>query len=229
MKNHKLQCFQGQQVKHYDIEKTKAFNTGKVKYNKVIEQHQVQPTDLRKLGSNKTSLNQQNSNQKQKKATKKRHNMHLEHRPSDEMDLLISEINSSNLGWKADTCKYQKTHPLYGKHCDALNLAQVDEDTNLLQAEEEAANEGFGDMSNPKFKGALEKAQKWMNTYEDAQDIKDSEIPESYDFRNIDGFDFTSKHRDQGHCGSCYTISFTQVMEARLKLKYGKQPPIVSP
>ena len=34
--------------------------------------------------------------------------------PSDEMDLLISEINKSDLGWKADTCKYQKTHPLYG-------------------------------------------------------------------------------------------------------------------
>lgn len=76
---------------------------------------------------------------------------------------------------------------------------------------------------------ALNKAQKWQKTYKDAQEIKDDEIPESYDFRNIDGYDFTSKLRDQGHCGSCYTISFTQVMEARLKLKYGEQPPIISP
>jgi len=35
----------------------------------------------------------------------KRTNLHLEHVPSDEMDLLISTINAANLGWKASTCK----------------------------------------------------------------------------------------------------------------------------
>ena len=70
-------------------------------------------------------------------------------------------------------------------------------------------SDGFGDLSNPKFKKALEKAQKWQKTYASADDIKDEELPESWDFRDIDGFDFTSKHRDQGHCGSCYTLSFT--------------------
>lgn len=44
--------------------------------------------------------------------------MHLEHRPSDEMDLLISAVNEADLGWKADVCKYQKTHANYGDHCD---------------------------------------------------------------------------------------------------------------
>ena len=44
--------------------------------------------------------------------------MHLDHKPSDEMDLMISEINDLDLGWKADTCKYTKQHELYGKHCD---------------------------------------------------------------------------------------------------------------
>lgn len=28
--------------------------------------------------------------------------------------------------------------------------------------------------------------------------------------------------RNQGACGSCYTVSFVQVIEARLNLKYGK-------
>lgn len=68
-----------------------------------------------------------------------------------------------------------------------------------------------------------------MNKFKQASDIPDSELPESLDFRNIDGYDFTSYFRNQAHCGSCYTISFTQVMEARLKLKYGKQPPMLSP
>jgi hypothetical protein len=62
------------------------------------------------------------------KKAKKRHNMHLEHKPSDEMDLLIDAVNAANLGWKADVCKYQKTHPKYGAHCD-----DEPEDQTLLQ------------------------------------------------------------------------------------------------
>lgn len=53
--------------------------------------------------------------------------MHLEHKPSDEMDLLISAVNAADLGWKADVCKYQKTHPNYGKHCDEAVLLQTSE------------------------------------------------------------------------------------------------------
>jgi len=61
----------------------------------------------------------------------KRHNMHLENKPSDEMDLLITTVNEADLGWKADVCKYQKSHALYGSHCGeakngGLSLAQTD-------------------------------------------------------------------------------------------------------
>jgi hypothetical protein len=37
-----------------------------------------------------------------------------------------------------------------------------------------------------------------MNKYKDPQDIPDSEIPESLDWRNFEssGYDFTSKFRD---------------------------------
>jgi len=52
--------------------------------------------------------------------------MHLEHKPSDEMDLMIEAVNEADLGWKADTCKYQKHNKLYGKHCEKeLVLAQT--------------------------------------------------------------------------------------------------------
>lgn len=40
------------------------------------------------------------------KKSNRRFNAHLEHIPSDDMDLLISTINDMDLGWKADTCKY---------------------------------------------------------------------------------------------------------------------------
>ena len=62
--------------------------------------------------------------------------------------MLIELINNLNLGWKADTCKYQKHHANYGDHCEALHMAQTSaktEDTTV-----------FGEQEN--FKGALEEA-----------------------------------------------------------------------
>jgi len=55
----------------------------------------------------------------------------------------------------------------------------------------------------------LDKVQNYAKKYKTADDIPDSEIPESLNFANIDGFDFTGPIRDQGACGSCYTVSFT--------------------
>jgi hypothetical protein len=67
----------------------------------------------------------------------------------------------------------------------------------------------FGQKGGADFKAALAKAQHWAKTYKSADDIPDKLIPDSYDYRNIDGFDFTNPLRDQGACGSCYTVSFT--------------------
>lgn len=36
---------------------------------------------------------------------KGRQNFHLEHKPSDEMDLLITTLNDGDFGFKGDTCK----------------------------------------------------------------------------------------------------------------------------
>lgn len=75
------------------------------------------------------------------------------------------------------------------------------------EAPKEKAKPKFGDKS-PEFKKALEKVQYYTTKYKTADDIPDSELPESLDFTNIDGFDFTGPVRDQGACGSCYTVSF---------------------
>ena len=56
-----------------------------------------------------------------------------------------------------------------------------------------------------------------------ADDIPDSELPESYDFSNIAVYDFIGPVRDQGACESCYAVSFTQVIESWLRFKYGKE------
>ena len=98
-----------------------------MKFNKVVETHdaevvdlleQTKPTPATHPAKGKSKLAQKRAN--------KRKNLHLETRPSDEQDLLITEVNMDpSIGWKADTCKYTKNHPLRGKDCgdQALHLA----------------------------------------------------------------------------------------------------------
>jgi hypothetical protein len=83
--------------------------------------------------------------------------MHLNHRPSDEMDLLIDEVNAADLGWKADVCKYQKHHANYGTHCDALLLAQTSDDNLQVDDEDKSKESKKFDKADPKFVKALEK------------------------------------------------------------------------
>jgi C1A family cysteine protease len=83
----------------------------------------------------------------------------------------------------------------------------------------------FGNMNDKEFVKSLEKAHKWQKSYASAEEIPDSELPESFDLRNIDGYDFTGAVRNQGHCGSCYTFAFVSAIESRLRMKYGKVVP----
>ena len=63
-------------------------------------------------------------------------------------------------------------------------------------------------------------AQRWLNTYKDSDHIPDHAVPDNFDLRNIQGYDFTGNLRDQGPCGSCYINSFIQAIEGRMKMKY---------
>jgi len=74
--------------------------------------------------------------------------LHLEHKPSDETDLLISAVNEADLGWKADVCKYQKSNSKYGgATCEKpLMLAQVkeDDDENIQEETDGPKQKEFG-------------------------------------------------------------------------------------
>lgn len=75
----------------------------------------------------------------------------------------------------------------------------------------------------------LQEAQKYQKQYSSYKDIPDSALPADFDWRNLNGVDFTTDVRNQGGCGSCYTVAFTQVVESRLKIKYGEAPQALSP
>ena len=57
----------------------------------------------------------------------------------------------------------------------------------------EARNK-FGEGEN--WTKALESAQSYMKKYPKAEDIPDSQLPQQFDWRDVKGYDFTSKIRD---------------------------------
>lgn len=129
-------------------------------------------------------------------------NHHLTHIPSDEMDVLIQVVNDADIGWKADTCKLQSDHENYCQKDNSTKLAQVSDPISL------AGTKDFAAKGDKVFTQVLANVQKYMKQYKNSDEIPDSEIPAVYDFRNIEGYDFTNPVRDQGHCGSCYTEAF---------------------
>lgn len=157
-------------------------------------------------------------------------NHHLGHKPSDKMDLLISWINGAGLGWKADACKLQEHHQDYCQNEDDAeedveNVDDGEEEDNLVELDEW---KDFAGVDDKEFAKTLEQAQQYQKKYKSANEIPDSELPQNYDFRNINGYDFTNRVRDQDVCGACYTLAFNQAIESRLKLRYGKKMPVLS-
>ena len=108
---------------------------------------------------------------------------------------------------------------------------ELDEEGNksLFTVKKKGGKKPFGKKGDKNFEKVLAEAQSYQKKYATADDIPDEELPESYDFRNIQGYDFTNIHVDQSVCGSCYTMGFVQAMNSRLKLKYGKHVQNLSP
>mmetsp|Transcript_8594 Transcript_8594/g.13307 ORF Transcript_8594/g.13307 Transcript_8594/m.13307 type:complete len:180 (+) Transcript_8594:557-1096(+) len=140
MKAFKTQCFYARQTAHYSVEKTKSFEMENTqKFSKIVEHNSSASQDLVTTIEGKNILIQKFKADLSKKmnSTKKpsdRTNLHLDHAPSDEMDLLISTLNEADLGWKADTCKLSKSHSKYG-HGQACGGDKLEEQS-LLQLED---------------------------------------------------------------------------------------------
>jgi C1A family cysteine protease len=93
---------------------------------------------------------------------------------------------------------------------------------NLSKPQKKNAVSGQGKFGEdkPAWHAAVSMTQEWSRKYKDIDDMPDSIIPQSFDLRNINGYDFTGNVRDQSECGSCFTMAFIQTIEARLKYKY---------
>ena len=114
MSNFKAVCFYAKQTSKFNVEKTEEVDEdGKQKFNKILKHDASASKELEDVIKAASPAKETKPAIKNKKPSK-RSNLHLEHKPSDEMDLLISTLNDADLGWKADTCKLQKHHAKYG-------------------------------------------------------------------------------------------------------------------
>ena len=77
----------------------------------------------------------------------------------------------------------------------------------VYQKGPESGKKTWGEQTDS-FRKAVQYAQSWRKQYKKPEDIPESLIPESYDFRNIQDYDFTGPLRDQQDCGNCNTMSF---------------------
>jgi cathepsin C len=57
-----------------------------------------------------------------------------------------------------------------------------------------------------------------------------TDLPDSWDWRNVSGIDYVGPMRDQLNCGSCYSFAAAGMVEARLRILSGmQQQTLVSP
>ena len=117
--------------------------------------------------SSEDTLNEKTRTQPQPtgRGQTRRRNLHLDHKPSAKMDVLIHAINNSDIGWKADVCK-SRNAPKNCHENKATKLAQVS------NADETHA---FGDGAE--FNAVKEKVQKYQKLFKSANEIPDTELP----------------------------------------------------
>jgi len=70
------------------------------------------------------------------------------------------------------------------------------------------------------FENVWKEATKFIDT--PIEKIEEIDLPESWNWTNVDIYDFTTPVKDQKGCGSCYSMSFIESLESRIKIKYGK-------
>ena len=160
MLKYPTQCMFGERVEHQQLEQAKGGNLDNDNESYKYKSFQRNSDGVEAVAEEAPKAEAAPKKAAAKKnPVPKRKNLNLAHVPSDENDLLISTINSSDFGWKADTCKLQSHHPDY--KCDDGETLLLQTDSDIKAVSDEMSEE----QEAKQYKQKLEEVQKWQNTY----------------------------------------------------------------
>jgi cathepsin C len=138
----------------------------------------------------------------------------------EEQSDYVDELNNSQTLWKAGL-----SERFAGK-----TLAQVNQSVGVKQNKAKEIVQApimlQTQVAMPEDKAAL-----LSSTDQDAltaflrtpiDSIPAEALPKAWDWADIDGVNYVSQPREQGDCGSCYTISTVEMLESRLRIKTGQ-------
>lgn len=166
---------------------------------------------------------------------------------------LVDRINSGghNVLWTAEAyefwedMEYDQVFSMLGGH--AVMDEKVDEhvlmdgpedilamnDESLMSMGDDATDGYSGDNRRARmteWRPSKRQNKRREDGKEDEEDIAEREklgLPRSWDWRNVNGMDYTSIVRNQGSCGSCYVFAMLTAVESRIRIMTNNTRPVV--
>ncbi|XP_027203714.2 dipeptidyl peptidase 1-like [Dermatophagoides pteronyssinus] len=108
-------------------------------------------------------------------------------------------------------------HILSQKHIDHLNSQQKSWKAIVYPDLQSKSIEHLIQMAGGR-KSRIINRPKPLRATEQQKQLARS-LPESFDWRNLNGIDYVSPVRDQGKCGSCYTFASMAMLESRIRIQ----------
>ncbi|CDW78518.1 cathepsin c [Stylonychia lemnae] len=148
----------------------------------------------------------------------------------EDLDNMVQFVNENDFTWQAGINNRLKGQTLsqLKMHHDGnqmkfaqKTLVQTNSISNTITDSDSDAERLIEDED---FKAIQKEAIKFIDSSLDK--MSENDLPDQWDWRNVSDYDFTTPVKDQKGCGSCYAMSFTETMEARVKIKYGKSIPL---
>ena len=143
----------------------------------------------------------------------------------EDMQDIVDYVNNNKFTWKA-----QISERFSGLTLEQLkdkrinpNFAQVSSLNKILAQTNSISDEQIEDarlLQDSDFLETLDEARSF--TKYELNDLEESNLPKSWDWRDVNGYNFMPAVDDQKGCGSCYTFSFISSLEARIKILTGK-------
>lgn len=131
---------------------------------------------------------------------------------------LVDDINALKTTWKA------KAYNMW----DDMTNREVSKSSGALHYQPDVSKRDYKLRFQPGVNEADQRTHRHASHSFSSPNanVADQDIPDAYDWRNVDGENFVSPVRHQDSCGSCYIFASAAVLEARIRIATNntKQP-----